>query len=256
MVENTIQSIDSSAYRVNLSHLDENIVIAHNNKERESLRRLLLLSQHDYYVFLCVNDKYAHAFVLCVTAEENDPNFELSNIPDEKPCWKIHLAFESMHLRRYKIYKEECTYEEVKDTIDRRYYVGKYNGTSEYALDLAAVEVAPHRYNALLNDCMEFAKKFCIKLSDYCNNEHEFKDIVKDRIRNATATGYRVETVSRRVQSSAITGHVLYGGADVSSFLYGTHGPAVVLAVVIFLLIYPILVTVLVVAIVKYYSIL
>ncbi|XP_033104743.1 uncharacterized protein LOC117107230 [Anneissia japonica] len=268
MSEGTIRSIDPLAYYVNnVSDLDKDVVIAHKNEDKDSLQKLLSRSKYDYDIFLCVN-KHWHAFMLCVAVGGDGPNSPLLDelmpdadskpfdIPEVNLCYQIELVFEEVQLKTYKIQKKFGIFKDFKHSIKRSYYVGKYKGTSPYALDLAALRAAPHRYNTLLNDCVEFAKEFCIRLAKNCENGHEFEVTVKNRIKNATASGFSVETLSRRVQSSAILGSTFLGGMDVSSFLSGTHSTAVVLAVVVFLLTYPILVTLLVVIILKYYSIL
>ncbi|XP_033104744.1 uncharacterized protein LOC117107232 [Anneissia japonica] len=268
MVKGTIRSINPLAYYVNnVSDLDKELVTAYKKQDKDSLQRLLSKSKYVYDVFLCVN-KHWHAFILCVIVGGNEPknpfldelmpdaDSKPFDVPDVNLCYRIELVFDEVQLKTYKIEKKSLAFKNVKHSIHKSYYVGKYKGTSPYGLELAILRAAPHRYQVLLDDCVEFAKEFCIQLLAYCENWREIEEDVENRIKNATGSGFSVEMLSRRVQSSAILGSTFLGGMDVSSFLSGTHSTAVVLAVVVFLLTYPVLVTLLVVIILKYYSIL
>ncbi|XP_071959120.1 uncharacterized protein [Antedon mediterranea] len=259
MVEGTIRGIDPLAYYVNnVSDLDKEVVKAYKKKDQDSIKRLLSKAKYVYDVFICVN-KHWHAFILCVPVGGDGPKSPLMDdlmpdadnkpfdIPDVNFCYTIELTFEEVQLKMYKVKKEFTQFKDVKHRIKKSYYIGKYQGTSPYGLDLATLRAAPHRYRVLLDDCVEFSKEFCIQLLAYCENWRELEEVVQDRIKKASATGLSIETLSRRVESSAFFGNTLFGGLDVSSFLSGTHSTATVVAVIAFMLIYPILVTILVV---------
>ncbi|XP_072043406.1 uncharacterized protein [Amphiura filiformis] len=256
MVEGTIRSFDPLAYYVNnVADLDKELVTAYKQNDQDRLKRLLSQSKYDYDVFICVN-KHCHAFLLCVPIGGTGPKDpwldEIMPDADNKPfdvpdfnfCYKLELAFEEVALKMYKIKKAFSIFKDVKDSIHKSYYIGRYKGTSPYGLELATLRAAPHRYRVLLDDCVEFAKEFCIQLLAYAENWREIEEEVNNRIKKAAATGLSIETLSRRVQSSALLGNTFLGGLDISSFMATSPRTAVVLLVAgVFLILYPIIVT-------------
>lgn len=257
MAEGTLKSYDPRSYYVNnISDLDPEVVKAHRNKDREKQSQLLSRGKNDFDVFICVN-RHAHAFVLCVPCGPVDQLFDnvLSKdpfqIPEIQLCWRYELCFESQELRMYKIKKEFSLFKDIKGKVDKSFYVGMYKDVCPIALQFAALRSAPHRYSALLSDCVEFSKEFCVSMLSYCSNWKQLEEQVNNRIREASATGLSVERLSRKVRSSAWFGNLSLGGADLTSLLSG-RSAVVIVIIVVFLLVYPIFVAVVVALVMKY----
>ncbi|KAL3870441.1 hypothetical protein ACJMK2_038509 [Sinanodonta woodiana] len=257
--EGTLKSIDPLAYLVNnVSDLDEKVVIAHKNKDTATIAKMTGQGETSFHIFICINKSW-HAFVLCVPYDEEieDPMGVFSNMPKDDPyaipgeilSWVFELCYEREELKTYKIRKEVCLFRDVKDRVKRAYYVGKYRNVKHHALQFAALRAAPHRYNVLLNDCVEFAKEFCICMLSYCNNYRELEKDVNERISKATTSGLSAEHLSRRVKSSALFGNTFLGGMDGTYFL-GNRFP--VIWIVLFLL-YPIVTSCIVAVLVVYF---
>lgn len=70
------------------------------------------------------------------------------------------------------------------------------------AFEFAALKAAPQRYDVILNDCVKFAKKFCVHLLSYCSNARDLEAEVNRSIGQATTSGLNVEQLSRQVRSS------------------------------------------------------
>lgn len=247
MEEGTLKSYDPLAYYVNnISDLDPEVVSAHRNKDTQKQSELLSRSKNDFDVFICVN-RHAHAFVLCVPCGPVDQVFEdvLSKDPFQVPeiqlCWRYELCFENQQLRMYKIKKEFSLFKTIKEKIDKSYYVGMYKDVSPITLQFAALRSAPHRYSALLSDCVEFSKEFCMAMLSYCSNWKQLEEQVNSRIREASATGLSVERLSRKFRVSGWFGNLSLGGVDVSSLMSGNRGILIIL-IALFLLVYPIVV--------------
>ena len=257
MAEGTLKSYDPLSYYVNnVSDLDPEVVKSHNNKDTQKQSELLSRGKNDFDVFICVN-KHAHAFVLCVPCGPVDQIFDdmMSKdpfqIPEIQLCWRYELCFESQQLRMYKIRKDFSLFKDIKGKIDRSFYVGMYKGVSPIALQFAALRSAPHRYSALLSDCVEFSKEFCIAMLSYCSNWKQLEELVNNRIKEASATGLSLERLSRKVRVSGWFGNLSLGGTDVTSLLSGQR--AVVIALIaVFVLVYPIVIAVVVALVMKY----
>ena len=254
MAEGTLKSYNPLAYYVNnISDLDPEVVKAHRNKDRQRESELLSHNKSDFDVFICVN-KRAHAFVLCSLSGTEDKVFEdvMSNDPFQIPefllCWRYELCFENQSMRTYQIRKEFAMFKDIKQKIDKSYYVGMFKGVSPVALEFAALRAAPHRYNALLADCVEFSKEFCISMLNYCSNWKDIEDLVNNRLKEASATGLSIERLSRNVRISGWFGNLSLGGIDVSSLLSQQKGIMMVVFLLI-LLVYPFFVAI----IVKYF---
>lgn len=257
MAEGTIKSYDPLAYYVNnVSEIDPEVVSAHRNKDKQKESQLLSRGKNDFDIFICVN-KHAHAFVLCVPCGPVDPIFEdvLSKdpfqIPDVQLCWRYELCFEHQDLRMYKIKKEFSLFRDMKGKIDRSYYIGMYKEVSPVALEFAALRSAPHRYNAILSDCVEFSKEFCISMLNYCNNWKQLKEQVESRIEEATATGLSLERLSRKVRLSGWFGNLSLGGTDVTTLLSGRRGIIVIVLFTFFLLGHTAFIVVIVILVLK-----
>jgi len=82
-------------------------------------------------------------------------------------CWQFELCIENEQQRMYRISKGCRLFRDVEGRIQRCFYIGRFMGTSLNALQF---EAAPHRYSVLLEDCVEFAKEFCIQAVAYCSN--------------------------------------------------------------------------------------
>ena len=244
MAETTLRSYDPLAYFVNnVSDLDPDIVKAHRSKDNQKKKELLSRTKNDFDVFICV--KHAHAFLLCVPCGPVDDAQPLSDalsknpsdIPELQLCWSFELCFENEQLRMYKITKDFSLFKNIRGRVDKSWYVGTYKGSSPTALQFAALSAAPHRYNVLLNDCVEFSKEFCVALLSYCSNGVELEEQVLKRIKEATATGFSAEKLSRRFRASGLLGNFSLNGVDVSSMLAEKK----MLAILLFL-VYPIVI--------------
>ena len=252
MAEGVIQSYDPLAYYVNnIADLDPEVVKAHRIKDKEKEKELLSneRGKTDFDVFICVN-KMAHAFILCSPCQmdgvyDNVTSKDPFQIPELLLCWRYELCFESEVLKMYKIRKGYFLFKDIKPKIDKSYYVAKFCGVGPLGLQFAALRAAPHRYNALLNDCVEFSKEFCVCLLSFCSNWRTIEELVNTRLKEISATGLSIEKLSRRVRVSGWFGNLSLGGTDVSSLLCQQRG----IIVVIFLLlvfVYPIIVAVIV----------
>lgn len=115
------------------------------------------------------------------------------------------------------------------------------------ALQFVALRAAPHRYSVLLEDCVEFAKEFCVQTLAYSSNWRELEEQVHSNIQRATATGFSAERLSRNIRSSGWLGNTFLGGIDVSSAMSNRYTLPLLFALVFFLFVYPIVVAVIVV---------
>ena len=127
-----------------------------------------------------------------------------------------------------------------------------YKEVCPIAFQFAALRSVPHRYNALLSDCVEFSKEFCISALSYCSNWKQLEEQVVSRIKKASATGLSLEKLSRKVRVAGWFGNFSLGGTDVTTLLSGRSGIVIAL-IVLFLLVYPIFVAVVVALVLKYF---
>ncbi|XP_022097097.1 uncharacterized protein LOC110982764 isoform X2 [Acanthaster planci] len=261
MVEGSIRSYDPLAYHVNnVKDIRPDIVRAHRENDTEEIKRLLAEGEpSDYDVFICVNEGW-HAFVLCAPANEvtpeNDPLNVFQDMPIHDPfaipnqllVWAAELRFESAQQRMYKIRFKLSMYGEMKSKIKRCFYIGKYKRVPVSGLQLAILRASPRRYKVLLDDCVEFAKTFCYELLSFSDNGREIEKLVEEQLNKASGSGFSVEVLSRRVRSSGLVGNTFFGGLDASAFLGDVQCPRGVVCVtlVMFLTVYPIVVTLLV----------
>ena len=252
MTEGVLKSYDALAYYVNnVSDFDPEVVNAHrsNDKQRQSDLLRPVSGEKGFDVFICVN-KHSHAFVLCVPHGEDElfsdmMSDDVFKIPDVLFCWRYELCFENQDLRMYKIKKTFEMFKDIKPKIDKSYYVATFKNVQPLALQFAALRAAPHRYNALLSDCVEFSKEFCISLLSYCNNWKDIEKLVESRIKEASATGLSVERLSRKYRTSGWLGNLSLGGTDITSML--SQQRVLVIAILILLfLVYPIVVAILI----------
>ena len=247
MTEGSLRSYDPLAYYVNnVSDLDAEVVKAHRDSDEQKRKELVSRGKQDFDIFICVN-KHNHAFVLCVPCGPVDQTFgdALSKDPFDVPafqmCWRFELCYENAQLRTYRIRKEFSLFKDIKGKVSKTYHVGTYKSTAIMALQFAAMRAAPHRYSAILSDCVEFSKEFCMALLSYCANWRELEEQVTGRIREASATGLSLERISRDVRVSGWLGSLSLRGADVSSLLTEQRGLVLVVAVLL-LLVYPIII--------------
>ena len=252
MVEGTFRSVDPLAYYVNnLADFNKEVVSAFKDKNPDALKKITSQEgKGEYDIFICVSKSW-HGFVLCVPAGI-DPGFSDMitdvikspfDIPDKIICLVFELCFDNEKIRTYKIQKTFTFFENIKRRIgSRSYFIGHYKDIGALSFQLAAMRAAPHRYAVLLNDCVEFSKEFCIQALAYSSNWREIEEEVNENIKKATASGYSVENLSRKVESSGYLGNFSFGGPDVSSLLAGRNSAVTALVVVIFILVYPILV--------------
>lgn len=252
-MEGVVKSYDPLAYWVDVvSGMDPEIVRAHKEKDSTKQKELLSLNKGDDDIFICVN-KASHAFVLCAphnTIEGHPLQGSLSEDPFQIPellfCWTFELCFENESLRLYKIRKTFALFRDIQPRITQSFFMGKYTGVSPNALQFAVLRAAPHRYNAIINDCVEFSKEFCLCLLSYCANWKILEEEVNRRIKEVSATGLSVERLSRRVQSSGLMGYSFLTGIDTSTLFGGKHSVLIIILLFVFLLVYPVIVAVVV----------
>ena len=260
-MEGSLRSVEPLAYYVNtLSDFDVEVVKAHKMKDNARIKQLASTGKVDMDLFICVNKSW-HGFILCVpagTGQDDNGLVDFTDvlqspfdIPSQIMCWQFELCIENEQQRMYKIRKECRLFRDVEGRIQRSFYIGRFMGTSLNALQFVAMRAAPHRYSVLLEDCVEFAKEFCIQALAYCSNWRELEEQVHSNITKATASGFSVEKLSRKIRSSAWMGNTLLGGLDVSSFLSSRFGIPVIVCLVAFFLVYPIVVSVFVIKVLK-----
>lgn len=252
MSERVVKSYDPLAYYVTKrGDLDPKLIEAYEKKDNAAVERILSQARFNFDIYICVS-KSPHAFVLCsplgenVTGLDDDPIDDPFRIPGHTLCWAVELVFDNEQLKTYKVTKTYQLFKDLEKRIHRSSYIARYNGTSAYALDLAAWRAAPTRYGVLLNDCVEFAKMFCEELQAYCTNYGDIKSKVQENIKRATATGLSVEKLSRQHRLFGISGNLSLGGADASSFLSSRNGWFVLFVLIVFVLISQIIVALLV----------
>lgn len=177
MAEGTFRSFDPLAYHVNnVADLDSQVVKAYRLADHDAIAKLTQNGDQDFHIFICINKDW-HAFLLCMPLKENfpDPLGIFSDMPTDDPFavpdvqfeWLYELCFENVEMKLYKIKKEFGLFKDFKKRAKRAFHIGYYKGVKPPALDFAVLHAAPHRYNVLLNDCVEFAKEFCIAMLRY-----------------------------------------------------------------------------------------
>ena len=236
MSEGIFEFYDSFAYKVNnVSALDKGLVEAFKAKDAEKIKQIINDgSPLTVDVFITINH-YQHACILIVP----------TSVPVNSTCWLIDLRFEEINLRTYKISMKKEVLEVLKESIKKSFFIGRYeNVGSNLCFQLAILRASPNRYNAILADCVEFAKEFCICLLSYCSNFSDLEAVVKENIKSATATGLSVEHLSRNSGLCAYLGNLILGGTDISSILSGNS--LFVVAAVIFFFVYPVAISLLV----------
>lgn len=258
-MERSLRSVDPLAYYVNsLSDFEPEVVKAYKTKDQARIKQLASTGQMDMDLFICVNKSW-HGFILCVPAGQDETGLvDFSDvvqspfdIPSVTLCWQYELCIENEQLRWYKIRKECSLFRDIEGRIKRCFHIGRFKGASLNGLQFAAMRAAPHRYSVLLEDCVEFAKEFCVQALAYCSNWRELEEQVHSNIAKATASGFSVEKLSRNIRSSGWLGNTFIGGMDVSSFLSSRYGVAALVCFIAFLLVYPVVVTVVVIKLLK-----
>eukprot|EP00794_Sanderia_malayensis_P017940 gene17940-19731_t len=261
MTEGVFKSIDPLKYWVNdVANLDPEIVAAHKKNDTQKINEIISDGNPTTYdVFIC-SDGF-HAFLLVVGAEEDPtgyfPNMTSSDpfeIPDVMACWRIELQYEEVAMQTYHITRKLLLFNGIKNSIKASFYIGRYvKVKSVKCFDLACLRAAPRRYNAILKDCVEFAKEFCTCLLSYCENGCSLEKHVNSQLKEVTATGLSLEKLSRNSILSGIFGNVSLGGLNMSSFFSAGRTSAVAIILIIFLLfIYPIFIAIIVIYFMKW----
>lgn len=204
-MEGTFHCVDPLIYYVNsLSDFDSDVVMAFKSKHNQKIKRLASTGTMDLDLFICVN-KIEHGFVLCVPASGYETglvdvvsSFVKSPvyIPARTRCWQYELR-EGYGGQSYKISRECSQFRDVEGRIHRRFYIGRYEGTSLNALQFVAMEVAPHQYGVLQADCFQFAKEFCIQALAYSSNRSKIEKRVLSNITKSSADGFGVKKLTQ-----------------------------------------------------------
>lgn len=261
MAEGTFRSIDPLINHVNnIEDLDPEVVVAYRNKDNATIGRLTRNGDQDFHIFICINKAW-HAFLLCIPIKDNitDPLGLFDDFPEDDPfavpdvqlVWLYELCFENEALKLYKIKKEFGLFRDFKKRVRRAFHIGYYKGVKPIALQFAALRASPHRYNVLLNDCVEFAKEFCVAMLSYCSNHRELEAEVNSRIKQATASGLSIEHLSRRVRSSALIGNTFLGGLDTTALFSGRYGTIIVIGFIVYPIIVSVITSLIVIAFVQ-----
>ena len=233
-MEGTFHCVDPLIYYVNsLSDFDTDVVMAFKSKHNEKIKRLASTGTMDLDLFICVN-KMEHGFVLCVPASGYETglvdvvsSFVKSPfyIPARTRCWQYELR-EGYGGQSYKVSRECSQFRDVEGRIHRRFYIGRYEGTSLNALQFVAMEVAPHQYGVLQADCFHFAKEFCIQALAYSSNRRKIEKGVLSSIVKASADGFGVNKLTQTISSPDVMGNASSGreteGQENSNFATAT----------------------------------
>eukprot|EP00112_Aurelia_sp_Birch-Aquarium-sp1_P002530 Seg128.4 transcript_id=Seg128.4/GoldUCD/mRNA.D3Y31 product="hypothetical protein" protein_id=Seg128.4/GoldUCD/D3Y31 len=262
MTEGALRSFDPLAYWVNdVGNLDREIVEAHKNNDTAKINKIFSEGNPwSFDVFICSDGFHAFLFIVPVAIEQPAYGPDLMSddpfkVPDLLLCWRIELQYEQVTLQTYQISKKGVLFKNAKKDIKKSYYIGRYENVKNVkCFDLACLQAAPHHYNAILKDCVEFAKEFCMCLLSYCENARKLEKDVLERIKKVSATGLSIERLSRNSFLSGIFGNISLGGLNMSSFI---AGPRVTIAIIfgfIFFLIYPIFIALAVVYFMRAYG--
>ena len=263
MTEGVLRSFDPLTFSVNdVGNLDREVVEAYKKNNIARINEIISRGEpHSYDVFIC-SDGF-HAFLLVTIVSEarlaQGPDMSSTDppkVPGRVVCWRIELQYEEIKLQTYQISKKLVLFKDVKRDIKKSYNIGRYEKVKNIkCLDLACLQAAPRHYNAILKDCVEFAKEFCMCLLSYCENARKLKKVVQERIKKVSATGLSIERSSRNFFLSGIFGNISLGGLNMSSFIAGPKGAIAVIFFLIFLLIYPIFIALVVVYFMRAYGI-
>ncbi|XP_046846979.1 uncharacterized protein LOC124440619 [Xenia sp. Carnegie-2017] len=250
MVEGSLKSVDPLAYYVNnVADFDKEIVRACKQDDAAAIKRLASRGNSEFDIFICISQNW-HGFVLCVPAgldsSFKDMITDVIKTPFDVPelvlCHTFELCYDDERLRTYKIRKRFSLFRDIQEKIKRTFFIGHYKEISPSGFQICAIRAAPHRYALLLEDCVEFSKEFCIQALRFCSNGREIEDEVKRNMKDATATGFSFEHLSRNIKSSAWFGNLLINGTDISTMI-SSRNPTVLNSIFLFfLIIYPIIV--------------
>ncbi|KAK3750777.1 hypothetical protein QZH41_015320 [Actinostola sp. cb2023] len=218
MTQRSLKSYDPLAYYVNkVGELDPKVVLAHQNKDQEKKRQLLTIGDKAQYdVFICVNSEW-HGFVLLALSGQPNSGFykdlledDPFKIPAQLLCTIYELRYDDSIQRMYKISRKMRMFKDIEKYTKKSYFIGRYTGVPIKALDFAALSAAPHRYEAILHDCVSFAMEYCDALLSYSTNGLEIEPKVHANINKASATGFSVERLSRQNFLSGMDRTVLF----------------------------------------------
>ena len=260
MTEGVFKSFDPLTFWVNdVGNLDREIVNAYKNNDLQKIEEIISQGDpHSYDVFIC-SDGF-HAFLLLIGASDGPPAYgpnvmgnDAFDVPDLLGCWRIELQYEEIKLQTYQITMKLVLFRDLKNDIKRSFHIARYKRVKHIkCFHLACLQAAPHRYNAILKDCVEFAKEFCVCLLSYCDNGLELEKYVLSQIKKVTATGLSLEKLSRNSLLSGLFANFSFGGLNMSSFLSGPKTAIAIVLIIFFLLIYPIFIACIVFYIMKY----
>ena len=206
MTANTFKIINPLAYHVNtVEKIDAQVRTAFVANDQKTLRELSLENRTNFDTFICVNS-YWHAFLLLIPSKEQTSiNYGLYS-PDELNdvskvegllfVWVCELRYDNMSQRTYLIDFRMAMFDTVEKTIKKSYFIGTFH-VGLKGVQISALEAAPHHYNAIINDCVEFSKEMCLRLLAHSTNWLDIQDSVEKNIKEASATGLSIERLSR-----------------------------------------------------------
>ena len=252
MAEDSFRLFSPLTYYVNtLATIDNDVREAVLAKNQQKIGELSEIARQAHNVFICIDSNW-HAFLLLIpsrVAVEHLPGFytdtQLNDpfeVPQELFCWKCELRYEDVNMRTYEISFRMDLMNRIAKAVKKSFFIGQYC-VGPKGMQIAAMKAAPHHYNAIINDCVEFSREMCLQLLGRSSNWREIEKTVEENIKQACATGLSIERLSRNSKSSGYSANFLLGGSDVSTFMSIQTSK---ILIVMFLLIYPFIVALLV----------
>lgn len=252
MSEAVFKTSDSITYKANnVSSLDKRIVqafIANDTNKIEEIINSGLPLTIDVFISI---DRHPKACILIVPAGNETLHYiqpmreNPINVPDIALCWRIDLYYDEVQLETYQISIKYDLFKEFKKTIREAFFIGRYENVRHVlCLHLVILRASPNHFNASFEDCIAFAKEFCVYLLGYCSNAEKMEEIVNNNIKKLAAAEDKVENLPRNFELFGLLGNLLVGRSDVCSFVTGKH--VVMMTVVMFILIYPFIVSLMV----------
>ena len=250
MAETIFKTSDPIIYKANnIYSLDKRIVqafIANDTNRIEEIINSGLPLTNDAFISI---DRHPDACILIFPAvNETFEHIESMSenriiAPDVVLCWQIDLYYGDAQLKTYQISMKYDLFKKFKKTVRKTFFIGRYENVRHVpCFHLAILRASPNHFHASFSDCIEFAKDFSLYLLDYCSNAGKMEETVNSNIKKIAED--KVEYRSRNYKLFGLLENLLAGRSDICGFITGKH--AVMMAVVMFILIYPFIVSLMV----------
>lgn len=255
-MEITLQSFEPFAYTVatdfsTFENQDLENAFKKNDEDEIKLQRSFY-TRFNYLVFLSIKNLHASVWLIPyksmdVGEETLKPVNSIVVLPlkDEQICFNVQLQFESMKQRKYKITRYEENFINVKHKTygsGKTYFIGFYEKINSADIQLAAMRSAPHTYSILFYDCVRFAKDFCANLLFYVSNKIRLDKQVNSNLSRITASGLKIEQLSREVETFGYTGNVTIASPDITTYLGNRNFLVWIFCGIFIFLIWPIII--------------